>query len=157
MNLNMKDNILSLSQCRKTPPVYCLLKWESRSLTIQVLYLTGTMYNLKCLYRTNSVRLEKHIQHVQTMHVSDKLSMNTKGTCKSHNRNQAIALFHAMCEILVNQCLKNGKIFGISALGSFHKLRLHLGWVGGQKKCSLLHKKCKLGTYVVKKCQIMQT
>ena len=38
-------------------------------------------------------------------------------------------------------------------LGSFHKLRLHLGWVGGQKPCSLLHKKCKLGTYEVKKCK----
>jgi hypothetical protein len=26
-----------------------------------------------------------------------------------------------------------------------------------RKMCSLLHKKCKVGTYVVKKCQKMQT
>ena len=50
-----------------------------------------------------------------------------------------------------------GKIFlwfDIDLIGSFQKLRLHLGV---KKTCSLLHKKCKLGAYVVKKFQKMQT
>ena len=43
-----------------------------------------------------------------------------------------------------------------STLGAFHKLRLHLGWVGGQKNVQFTNKKCKLGAQVVKnvkKCQ----
>ena len=66
-----------------------------------------------------------------------------------HVHKQVIHCFMFVGMMQVKQCIWHKEV----VLGAFHKLRLQVV----RKTCRLLHKKCKLGAYMVKKFQKVQT